>query len=1070
MMTNTFTLNRKYIQMKRHRYIGIILIEAVAILMIANPLFAAEIPEWNNPEVLHVNTEKPHATLTPYPDQKSALTFDRDRSPYLKLLNGDWKFNWVKKPADRPKDFFKPGYNDAKWDTLPVPSCWQMHGYGIPVYENRSNPYGKHEPIIPVEDNPVGSYRKTFEMPKDWDGKEIFLHFDGVISAHYVWVNGKKVGYSQGSRTPAEYNITKYLKPGKNLLAVEVYRWNSGSYLEVQDFWRLSGIFRDVYLVSRPPTFVRDFNVRAIPDATLKNGQLEIKADITGRGASKLCIDLFDASGAKIVDQSVPVASSNAQFKKLIQNPVTWNAERPYLYSLTLTLLNKRGEVLEVIPWKVGFRSVEIRDGVFYINNMPLKLKGVNRHEHNRKTGQVVSREDILRDIKLFKENNINAVRLSHYPNAPLLYELCDEHGIYVMDEANVESHAYGSGKANQVISCKPYFREMHKDRVVRMFERDKNHASVVIWSLGNEAGAGPNHEPGYLFLKENDYRPVHYENTHAIGSAYSDFASRMYGGPNAFNPKKKFPEGKPFIWCEYSHAMGNSNGSLHEYWDNVIYPQAKHCGGFIWDWMDQGIEQPVPKEFSGNIGKGPVKKTFYAYGGWFQHKYPNDGNFCMNGIVGADATPHPGLKTTRFCYRNLRVSSDDPQSGVFAIKSWFDFKNANEMLSGRWSIRDNGKVIHSGVIKDLDIASHQEKQIKIKLPVLEDKPTSEYVLRFEFRALPDMDPMVEAGHLLAWDEFMLKGKTAFPTQAKSDSNAPKVAEAKGMTLIRGDDFSIAFDPGSGQMTRWMVNGIERLSRGLQPDFWRFVDNDIRRIAKKGSSIEWADAGPEAKLTQFDVKQGSDGKPTVVTAGYDFPEVGGSGVITYAVYADGSIETGVKYDFSKRKKGISPPLRIGMELKIPPQFGNWQWYGPGPDPTYIDRAYEPLGIYQTTVDEAWVDYSRPQENGNRHDARWGAFLDENNNGILFIGKGNHLSMGARHYSKKTMFENEYSFQMDRSEDIFVNVDLLQRGIADGWNGGVSSEFKLSDKTYEYKFLMVPVTNESIDKVVGKDFG
>ena len=1056
--------------MKRGKTTGLIMVGAVSLLMTANQLLAAEIPEWNNPEVLHVNTEKPHATLTPFPDQASALTFDRESSSRVESLNGDWKFHWVKKPADRPVDFFEPRYDDLSWDTIAVPSCWQIEGYGIPVYCNRSSPYGKHEPTIPVEDNPVGSYRRTFELPRDWDGKEVFLHFDGVISAHYVWVNGKQVGYSQGSRTPAEYNITKYLKPGKNLLAVEVYRWNSGSYLEVQDFWRLSGIFRDVLLVCRPTSFVRDFEVRALPDAELKDGLLEIKAEITGIEASALAINLLDASGTKILEQSVPVESGKAQFNQVIQNPETWNADRPYLYSLMLTLLNNNGEVLEVIPWKVGFRNVEIRDGVFFINNMPLKLKGVNRHEHNRKTGQVVSREDILRDIKLFKENNINAVRLSHYPNAPLLYELCDEHGIYVMDEANVESHAYGSGTENQTISNKPYFREMHKDRVVRMFERDKNHASVVIWSLGNEAGAGPNHEPGYLYIKENDYRPVHYENTHGIGSCYSDFASRMYGGPNAFSSNKEYPEDKTRLWCEYSHAMGNSSGSLHEYWDDVIYQQKKHAGAFIWDWMDQGIEQPVPEEFAKNTGKGPVKKTFYAYGGWFKHNYGHDGNFCMNGLVGADATPHPGLKATRYCYRNLRVFSADPMGGVFTIRSWFDFKNASEMLSGHWSIRDNGTVICSGDLTDLDIAPHQEKQIKIDLPELEGKPTSEYVLRFEFKALPGMNPMVEAGHLMGWDEFILKEKNAFPAMTSTSAKTPMLADASGRVLVQGDDFELVFDRTSGRMTRWTVKGIERLSHGLQPDFWRFVDNDMNRFKKGSSSLEWADAGPEAKVSGFDVKPGSATAPTTVTVTFTFPEVGGSGVVSYAVQGNGSIETTVNYDFSERLQGISPPLRIGMELQIPQQFEHWQWYGPGPEPTYIDRTYESLGIYRTTVDEAWVDYSRPQENGNRHNSRWSAFLDKDNNGILFVGKGNHLSMGARHYSKDTMFENEYSFQMDRSEDIFLNVDLLQRGIGDGWNGGVSNELKLVEETYEYRFLMVLVTNESIDKLVEKHFG
>jgi len=584
------------------------------------PAAGQQPPDWENPKVFDVNKEPPHATLTPYADVKSALLDDRARSPFVRSLGGSWKFQWVARPADRPMDFYRPDYDAGGWDEIPVPSNWQMHGYGLPIYVNIKYPFSPAQPPrIPHENNPVGSYRRTFTVPDDWKGRRVFLHFEGVESAFYLWINGRKVGYSQGSRTPAEFDVTAYLKPGENLLAVEVYRWCDGSYLEDQDFWRLSGIFRDVYLYSTPELHVRDFSVETDLHDDYRDATLKLGVKVRNYGARPLAGQLeavvvdpeFRRSpsaepagspphGATVPALFPPIRKSldvppgeevSFDFSQEVKAPEKWTAETPNLYTLLLVLKDSDGKPIEVIPCRIGFREVEIRGGQLLVNGKAVLLKGTNRHEHDPDTGHAISRESMIGDIELMKRFGINAVRTSHYPNAPLWYELCDRYGLYLIDEANIESHGMGYGAAS--LAKNPVWKEAHLDRTIRMVRRDKNHPSVIIWSLGNEAGDGVNFTATADWIRENNpTRPVHYER--AGSGANTDIICPMYPPPQRLIDYGSRPQTRPMILCEYAHAMGNSVGDLWSYW-RPIYRYKHLQGAFVWDWVDQGLRKKIP-------------------------------------------------------------------------------------------------------------------------------------------------------------------------------------------------------------------------------------------------------------------------------------------------------------------------------------------------------------------------------------------------------------------------------------------------------------------------------------------
>lgn len=1002
--------------------------------------------EWDDLNVLHVNTEQPHATMMTYPDSKLAFMGVREKSPWFQLLNGDWKFNWAENPAKRPSTFFETNFDDSSWETIPVPSNWQIHGYGTPIYTNIKYPHPNTPPKAPHKYNPVGSYRTTFTVPESFNGRRTIIHFDGVNSAFYLWINGKKVGYSQGSRTPAEFDITDYLKKGENLLAAEVYRWCDGSYIEDQDFWRLSGIFRDVYLWSRADQHIRDFEVDVDLDAQYQTATMEVKVESVKADACSVKAELIDANGKAVVSKSMPAGSQVLSFKFQVSSPVLWNAENPYLYKLLLTLDDKNGKTVEVIPWSVGFRKVEIKDGVFMINGVAVKMKGVNRHENEPNTGQCVTRAGMLKDVELFKKFNVNAVRTSHYPNDPFFYELCDKYGIYVLDEANIECHDA------RKLSNMPEWVEPNMDRVMRMAERDKNHACVVIWSLGNESGGGVAPAAMYKWLKANHSdRPVHCE--YSNGDA--DMESKMYAGPGW-----GITGNRPNVLCEYTHAMGNSNGNLKEYWD-AIYGSKVHMGGFVWDWVDQGIRQPVPEKFKDRIGVGPVKKDFFAYGGWWEAAkgLHNDDNFCMNGLVSSDRVPHPGLYAIKYVYRNIHVTAVDVAAGKFKVRNWFDFARISDFAEGTWVLQENGKSIADGMIPQLDVASHTEKEFSISIPKVEKVAGSEYLLTMSFTAKKGYSPLVPEGHELAWEQFVYAEATA-PSITIGRKSELKVQDGTDSVKISGSSFELVFSKQEGMLKSFVSKGKSLIDRGFKPDFWRALTDNDNPSFKKFSDPKWKTAGQEWKAAESKVETLGDGSVRVLFTGA-LSAVQASCQLGYTVWGDGQVEVAMTCVPGAAAGEIKGPLRFGLEVLVPEEFELVEYYGRGPQPTYQDREFERVAIFDTTVDDMWVDYSEPQENGYRSDVRWVALRGKDKAGLLFIGDP-RISFGAKHYAQEVIDNAKYSFQMERSKSIHLNIDLGQAGVGgnDSWGATPLNQYQLKNEPMSYKFRMMPIDGKT----------
>jgi len=1005
--------------------------------------------EWDDLSVIQLNTEKPHATMMTYASARAALKGDPSASPWFKLLNGDWKFKWSENPASRPADFYKTDFSDASWETIPVPSNWQIHGYGTPIYTNVKYPFPGKPPQAPRAYNPVGSYRTSFELPRGWDKRKTLIHFAGVNSAFYLWVNGEKVGYSEGSRTPAEFDISSYVKPGENQLAVEVYRWCNGSWFEDQDFWRLAGIFRDVSLVSRAASHIRDFEIDVDLDSEYRNAELKIRADIVGAEGCTLDVDLLDVISGKTYAGIKLEAKAETKCKFMLNKPQKWSAENPALYPLLLTLRDSAGKTIEVIPWRVGFREIEIRGAEFLVNGVAVKMRGVNRHEHDPDTGHYLSHESMLRDVKLFKLFNINAVRTCHYPNDPYFYKLCDEYGIYVMDETNLESHGarYISGRAEWVPT--------QMNRVTRMAERDKNHASVIIWSLGNESGGGAGPMTMQKWLHEHHAdRPVHAQ--YCNGAA--DIESRMYAGPGWGTSGSR-----PHVLCEYAHAMGNSNGNLKEYWDG-IYGSKSLMGAYVWDFVDQGIRQPVPGKYKDRIGSGPVKETFYAYGGWWENakKIYNDDNFCMNGLVASDRTPHPGLYALKYVHQNVSVSAVDASAGIFRLKSRFDFSNVEDMLDGIWRITVDGKVFKTGRVPVLDVEPRAEKEFRLNLPALNAAQGSEVLLDLSFRAKKAYSPLVPKGHELAWEQFVLREAKAPATYGQQLAKV-EINESADAIELSGSGFAVKFDRGTGMMSSFKHNGIELIQRGFQSEFSRALTDNDRPSYRKFVNPNYDGAGEKSRVVSCETDRKAD-DAVVVTVKSDLPKSLGSVRVDYCVYGDGSIDVNYGYSAAVRGKG---PFRVGMEMVLPGNMNMVKYYGRGPLPTYIDRAFERIGIYETTVDQMWVDYSEPQENGNRSEVRWMTMRRSDGTGWLFAGRP-EFAFGARYYSRAVIKDAKYAFQMKRSEGIHLNIDYTQAGVGgnNSWGATPLKEYQLKAKPYSYSFRMIPVgKSDSIEKKI-----
>lgn len=1052
-------------------------LRSFVIVLLINSVALGE--NWTNPEILQLNTEKPRATFFSYPTTDSALTYQALNSDHYLILNGSWKFNWSPTPALRPKYFYKVDYSTLDWAEITVPSNWEIEGYGTAIYTNIKYPFPKDAPNIPADDNPVGSYRRSFELPADWQDKEIFINFDGVNSAFYLWINGEQVGYSQGSRTPAEFKISEYVQAGINHIAVEVYRWCDGSYLEDQDFWRLSGIFRDVYLHARPHTYLRDLRIVTDLDSEFVHSDLLVDLEMIGSFEGSVALNLVDVYNQKVYSEEHAVAEK-LQITTEIKNPKLWTNETPYLYTLLVEIKAPDGTLLEVIPQKVGFREIDIKDNIFKVNGVPVKLKGVNRHEHHPELGHVVTRESILRDIKLFKENNINAVRTAHYPNTPLFYDLCDLHGIWVMDEANIESHDYSSvywydqDHFKNPIANGAAWKDSHLNRVERMAARDKNHPSIIMWSLGNEAGSGANHDATYALLNKNyPTRPIQYQGEYRRGLPATDIHSQMYSEPGWSSEKQTKWTGivKPSLLCEYSHAMGNSNGNLKEYWD-YIYETPTHLGAFVWDWMDQGLKKPIPVEYQKNIGIGPVKDHALAYGGWEKHGYHTDNNFCMNGLIAANWTTRPGLFALKKMHQNITVKSKNIGDGGFEISNRYDYKNLKDIVTGHWKLERNGERVAQGKLSELDIPAKTSKVIQVPLPKIGPAPEDEYFITFSFHSKAAYSTLVAESHELAYSQLLIKTKAAslIPPTLKW-TTALTFDETNTHLKIKGaKNLHITFNKVTGYIESYEINNKVLIDRPVALQFWRaIVDNE--RVLKRYPQIpkDWKNALSGSRVKEFKLSKLDAGELLIATA-IDLKQVNSTAQINYTFFPQGEIKIELDLKMPPATKvrtsghpyehydQISRPRRIGFEFKLPKEMQTMRWYGQGPFATYIDRNYERVGIFSSTVDEAWVEYSKPQDNSNKSDVRWFELTNPTGNGFRFEAISEPMSVTAKNYGIATMEASDYSFQMERSDCVHLNVDHTQFGVGgvNSWNYGPLDAYLLSEDHFEYSFRIVPL--------------
>jgi len=1031
-------------------------------------------PEWEDPSVNTINTEDPHASIVSYPDSVTALKDEWRSTPNILSLDGTWKFMLVKRPSDRPYWFFKDDFDTRKWDEIEVPSTWETKGYDTAYYVNAGYPFKVNPPFIDHSYNPVGSYKRTFDLPSGWEGKEIFLTFDGVSSAFYVWINGLFVGYSEDSKTTAEFNITPFLKKGNNTVAVQVFRWCDGSYLEDQDFWRLSGIQRSVWLQARPKAFVRDYFVRSTLINDYSSGLLDLTVNISNKSTSPVSLSLL----AELYDDSIRMMSQRIDCGLVTDSKIAvltgdvgkvspWSAEKPDLYTLILTLCDSSGKVLECVSTKTGFRTTEVKGSQFLVNGKPVYLKGVNIHEHNAVTGHTITEAQIIQDLTLMKKNNINAIRTSHYPEPEMFYHLCDRYGFYIVDEADIESHGMGYDK-DRTLADKEEWRSQHLLRTMRLVERDKNHPCVVIWSLGNEAGDGSNFVYTYNWIKSRDTsRPVQYERAEKQTNStqrHTDIWCPMYASIDYLENYARHRENKdfdrPLIMCEYAHSMGNSTGNLQDYWDVIEkYPALQ--GGFIWDWVDQGL-----------LKKSDDGEEFWAYGGDFGSPGgPSDGIFCCNGLVSPDRTPHPALDEVKKVYQNVLFQPRDLNRGMVTLKNKFFFTNLSEFVV-RWEVKGNGQTLKSGELSQFSLDPGSSADINIPFTDISAEPGMEYFLNL-YLVRPKAYGLTPENFIYASEQMKLPLGSAKKPDINSES-FPLASAVNGDTLIvSGENFSISLDMKSGIMKSFIFRGRELLLKGLKPDFWRSpVDNDYGNGMDKRLG-DWKYAGANAKLIHSEIKRMSSDKIDV-SFSYDIPGSDGRRIATFNsdYVINGSAVVTVTNSFTRTDNTLAEVPRVGMQMLLPSEFGNIMWYGRGPQENYSDRKSASfVGLYESTVNDQYFPYVRPQENGYRSDVRWLMITDTEGVGIRIDGEplfcfaalnfvhDDFESPGSlAGYRSDAKTVNRHINDVKPHDFVCLNIDYGQMGVGgdNSWGAQVHPEYRLMKEKYKYSFRIIPL--------------
>ena len=1021
----------------------------------------ASLPDWENFRLPQRHALPPRTHFVSHRSEDAARSFGP--SPLCMSLNGIWRFSFAPSPAEAPDGFHKPAFPDKGWDRIPVPSNWQMQGYGRPHYTNRQLPFPDAWPRVPSE-NPTGCYRRAFTLEAHPKGTRFVLRFDGVDSAFHVWVNGKDAGFSKGSRLQAEFDVTKLVVPGVNTLAVRVVQWSDGSYLEAQDMWWLSGIFRDVSLLTLPATHLYDVRIRTLFDADYRDATLDVRA-IVQRGAGRatettLEMTLFDPEGQPVLTRSraVPVGSKAGRAVLDLRAPVAaprqWTAETPTLYTLLLVLKDAQGDVIEAVPQRIGFRQVEIRDAVLLVNGRPVKLKGVNRHDHNPDRGKALTLDDMLNDVLLMKRHNINAVRTSHYPNDPRFYDLCDAYGLYVMDECDLEAHGCGYDAAD-IPAKTPAWQPAFVNRMQRMVERDKNRPCVVMWSLGNESGYGVNHAAMYRWTRKTDpTRPIHYEGD--LAGESSDVYSLMYapvdiarhagmGKPEAkrlhwrYRPNRPGCLSMPVLWCEYAHAMGNGPGALKEYWD-MFFKYPRLAGGFVWDWLDQGIrkkktapgrpcsDHPNPRPALN--GKTPplAKDELWAYGGDFNDE-PNDRSFLINGLVFPDGTPSPGLIEHKTVIQPVETTAADLRAGKIRVRNRYDFLKLDHLVLS-WTLHREGVVLQQGAQPLPPVAPGRAQTIA--LPCASPKRAEgECWLDLDYE-LRETCAWARKGHRVAQAQFQVpvairRANAAVP------STGLRLSGRGPVRTVSGRGFSIDFDTVRGRIATMEVKGRRVLERGPLLNFWRAPTENESRDGRKGSvAYRWRERYLDQLQQRADAVEFSkdkDGRIQVRVRARIAPPVHRYGFqceYRYAIAPDGSIDLGCS---GVPEEDVPEKLpRIGLQLMLPGRLGFVSWYGLGPHETYADsRQAGRMGIYDARVDALLTPYVRPQENGNRMDTRWVALTDRQGIGLIARGRPT-LEFSAHRFLPRDFEAAKHHADLQPRPFIVLNLDGRQRGL------------------------------------------
>ncbi|MFT5238922.1 MAG: beta-galactosidase, partial [Flavobacteriaceae bacterium] len=1051
---------------------------------------------------------------------------------FFQSLDGKWKFKWVRSPKDRSTTFMNPSENVDAWDIIKVPSNWEVEGFGSPIYANHQYEFADYKaPVaddmefvidssgsyvrtvpkypgkVPSEYNPVGSYRRDFNINADWDGNEIFLHIGAMKSGGFVWLNGSYVGYSQGSKLPSEFNITQFAKSGTNTIAIQIFRWTDGSYLECQDFWRISGIERSVYVYAQPKLRIKDFEVVSNLDGAYKNGLLDldvvIENHLSKNKKSQVAFKLYDSSSQLIASESSVLAvlgnnESQVNFQATVKNVKQWSAEHPNLYSLVIELKDKKGSIIESTAFKIGFRSVEIKNGLLLVNGQRITLKGVNAQEADPETGHVLSEEMMMKDIRLWKENNINAVRLSHYPRGRRFYELCDIHGIYLVDEANIESHGMYYGEHS--LAKNERWEKAHVDRMVRMVERDKNHPSVIIWSMGNEAGNGVNFYAGYNAIKANDKskRPVQYERPYKDldGSLYdmdwnTDIIAPQYPSPAIFEEIGKSKTDRPFIPSEYAHAMGNSTGNFQDYWD-VIEQYDNLQGGFIWDWVDQSIWKTDENG-----------ERYYAYGGDYGKDMPSDGTFLNNGIVFPDRTPQPALFEVKKAHEfiNFKEKGINGSDEIrILVENLYDFTDIN-IFDITATIKADGKVLKTIPMETLSVETHTGKLIRIPLGDVTYQVNTEYFIEVSATTKSAWG-LLPKGFEVAHEQIKLDAKYKKESLSIENGIDLFVKKEGQNTIVSNADLELVFNKEEGRLISYKFKNNELLKdgKGPKPNFWRAVTDNDFGSKMQIKNIEWKKASLFSEVTEVVSNQISANEVELKVT-YKLPGVATLFKSVYTINGNGVIRIENTLGVTDYNGDLP---RIGMRMQLPKQYNEMTYFGRGPWENYQDRKHSAfVDLYTSTVSDQYVPYIRPSENGYKTEVRWVSLVNINGNGLMVVAEDAEkgLGIGALHmpnedfdmtpgldYGDSTSVDEKYQIdgipevdsakhttEIKEQDLVQLNIDLVQRGVAgdDSWYSKPQEKYLVKGTIeYNYAFYLFPIENGSKELFieVSKQFG